>query len=880
MTEASRRQRDILICVCLALVTTAVYWPVHHFEFTRFDDDLYLTDNPQLRWGLTFRGLRWALTTPLDQWMPVTWVARLLEYQVFGLNPGPHHLVNVLFHIANALLLFGVLKRMTRAPWRSACVAALFALHPLHVESVAWATGLKDVLSMCLSLLAIWAYARYVERLNVEHSTPYTAREQASNVKRRTNPALSSPRPSPITHRPLVRRSLGEGGSSHMYYALTLLLFALALLSKPMVVTLPFVLLLLDYWPLGRTRWAEAAPTQASGAASGQRVKVPSRQLLKEKLPFFALTAAVCMVTYWAQRGFGVVMSLEKQPPGMRIANALLAYADYLVKTFWPTRLAFFYPLHSSLPVAAVIGAAVGLVVVTAGVIWRARRAPWLATGWFWYLGTLVPVIGLVQVGKQSMADRYTYVPLVGLFIMLCWSVPRRALERRTWQATVCVAAAAVLLACAAQSRVQAGYWKNSESLFYHALDVTRDNWLAYYNLGVDLRRMGQVREAVGYFEQAVRIRPDFAEAHNNLGVALTQLDRPAEAIGHYEEALRLRPGLVEAQNNLGAALELTGKRQEAIRHYEEALRLKPDFAEAHYSLGLALKQTGRVPQAIEHYEQALRIKPDIPEVHNHLGVALEHEGKLPEAVAHYEQALRLKPGYAEAHGNLGIALVRLGRFTEAVGHYEQALRIKPNSAEVHGNLGVALVRLGRAQEAIGHCEEALRLRPDLIQAHYNLGLALAQIGRAQDAIRQFEQVLPVMPGYSEVHFNLALALEQTGRLPEAIGHYEEALRLKPDSVEVKNNLAWLLATLASAKGGDPARAVALAQRACAQSGNRVPAHLDTLAAAYAAAGRFDEAIATAQKAIELARSAGQPQVVKEIETRLELYRSGHVYRR
>jgi tetratricopeptide (TPR) repeat protein len=362
--------------------------------------------------------------------------------------------------------------------------------------------------------------------------------------------------------------------------------------------------------------------------------------------------------------------------------------------------------------------------------------------GWFWFLGTLVPVIGLVQVGGQSMADRYTYLPLIGLFIMLCWSVPARALERRNTKAITGVAAVAALAACVTLSRIQVGYWKDSETLFRHALGVTRDNWLA----------------------------------HNNLGAALSQM----------------------------------GRIQEAITHYQQALRINPDFAEAHYDLGAALGLTGRMPDAIAQYEQAVRINPDFAEAHNNLGNALLRQGKVPEAIAHFEQALRIDPDFPKAQYDLGVALGLAGRMPEAIAHYEQASRMAPDDATVHSELGAALIIVGKPREALAHLEQALRIQPDLAEA--------------------------------------------------------------------QNNLAWVLATLPPTEGGNPVRAVSLAQRACELSGNRAPGDLDTLAVAYAAAGRFDAAVTTARRAIDLARSTGQTESAKEIEARLELYRSGRAY--
>ena len=645
MTEISRRQQSLLICSCLALATAAVYWPVHHFEFTNYDDTLYVAENPRLREGLTLRGLGWAFVTPLDLWMPVTWSVRLLEYQLFGLDAGAHHLVNALFHVVNTLLLFIVFRRMTGAPWRSALVAALFALHPLHVEAVAWVTGLKDVLSTCLGLLTIWAYARYAEQFTL------------------------------------------RGPRVQVFYGLTLLLFALALMAKPMMVTLPLVLLLLDYWPLGRTRWAKPA-TIGSGPATGKSVKVTPGQLLKEKLSFFALAAGACAATLWAQRVEGPLVSLEKLPLGLRIANALLSYGGYLGKTFWPTGLAAFYPLDTNLSLAAATIAGAVLLGVTAAVIGRARRAPWLAVGWFWYLGMLAPVIGLVQVGVvPAMADRYSYVPLVGLFVMLCWSVPGSALEGRISRVTVCSAAVVALAVCAMLTGIQVGYWKNTETLFRHTLRVTRNNWLAHNNLGIALGRAGKIDEAIEHCEQALRIKPDFAEAHYNLGVALAQTGRMDEAIAHYEQALRFKPDFAEAHYSLANALLAMGDLEDAIAHYKQALRIKPDFAETHYNLGIALQQEGRVQEAMEHYEEALRINPAIAEAHNNLGIALKSLGKAREAIGHYEAALRTRPDYAEAHYNLGDALEQAGRVQDAIRHYERTLQLKPDFLEAQNRL-------------------------------------------------------------------------------------------------------------------------------------------------------------------------------------------------
>jgi tetratricopeptide (TPR) repeat protein len=726
--------------VCLAVLITAVYWPVRHAGFVNFDDDQYVTANPHVLGGLTVSDVVWAFTAyHATNWHPLTWLSHALDCECFGMNAGAHHAVSVLLHMANTVLLFLVLRRITGATWRSACAAALFGVHPLHVESVAWVAERKDVLSGLFWMLTLWEYVKYVER------------------------------------------------PSRGRYAIVVGCYAMGLMAKPMVVTLPFVLLLLDYWPLGRMRWQRSVV--------GTNAPLRFRELVREKVPFLALAAVSCGVTIWAQHSGGAISSLERLPLGPRMANAVVSYVRYLEKAVWPSGLAVFYPYRVWSPGVVIMAGAI-LVAVSGAVIWRARRQPHLAVGWFWFLGTLVPVIGLVQVGGQSMADRYTYLPLIGLTMMLCWSVPSRARQRWDLKVTTCVAAAAVLAVCAALSRVQIEYWENSETLFRHALNVTRDNYQAHYSLGEALLNTGKVSEAIGHYEQALQIQPDYAEVHNNFGNALVKEGKLRDAIGHYEQALRIQPNLAEAHYNLGVALEKDGRLQDALEHYKQAVRIEPDHAEAHNNLGNALFQVGNVQEAIEHYEQALRIQPDFAEAHYNLGSALGRAGKLEEAIEQYRQALRIKPNYAEAHYNLGVALEQAGRFQDALEHYEQAVQIKPDYADAHNNLGITLARLGRLPEAIGHFEQALRLKPDSAEMHNNLGSVLRRAGKLEEAIEQCRQALRIQPNLAEAHYNLGVALEQTGRLQDALEHYEQALRIKPDYANAQNAIARLQARL------------------------------------------------------------------------------------
>jgi tetratricopeptide (TPR) repeat protein len=643
-----------------------------------------VTHNIHVRGGVTPQGIEWALTSgDAANWFPVTRLSHLLDVQLFSLRSGWHHLAGVGWHALAAVLLFAFLKRSTHARWPSAWVALLFALHPLHVESVAWVAERKDVLCAFFWFLALWAYVRYAERP-------------------------------------------GRGR-----YAVVLLLFCLGLMSKPMIVTLPFLLLVLDAWPLNRF----------------------SRAAVREKIPFFALAAVSAIGTYLVQHASGAVKEIARLPLGLRIENAVVSCGIYCLKTIWPVGLAVFYPYPAGFAWWMVAAAALALAVITALALRSRRGAPYLAAGWIWYLVTLAPVIGLVQVGAQARADRYMYVPMVGLTIMLAWGAADLA---RRWPAArrpIAIAAIAACLGAAALSAAQIGHWRNSETLFRQALDVTADNYLAEHNLGSTLLETGRLSEAVTHMEAALRIRPDSAQARSDLASALARTPgRLPEAIAEYQAAVRLLPGSAILHNNLGAALaRFPDRLPEAIRECQAALRIDPDYAEAHNNLASALAETpGRLAQAIAEYQAALRIDPEYAEAHLGLGLALAGiPGRGAEAIAEYQAALHIQPDHPEAHYSLGVALLKTGgRPAEAAAEFEAALRLKPDYAEAHNNLGVALSQLpGRSSEAVGHFEAALRIQSDYADAHYNLGVALSQIpGRLHEAIAELEAALRLKP--------------------------------------------------------------------------------------------------------------------------------------
>lgn len=559
--SASRKVSDvrlrILICLFLALVTLVAYWQVFGCEFTGHDDTSYVTKNPFIGRGLGLSGLIWAFTTfHSANWHPLTWISHMADYQIYGLNPGGHHLTNLLFHIVNAVLLFLVLTRMTGAVWRSAFVAALFAVHPLHVESVAWVAERKDLLSTFFWFITIYAYVLYTQR-----------------------PSL-------------------------LRYVPVMIAFCLGLMCKPMLVSLPFVLLLLDYWPLKRTnlKW----------------------HLVREKAPLLLMSLASSIVTVVAQRSAGAVQDLASVPFGQRVGNAAVSYVAYIVKMVWPRDLAVFYPLHAGMPpVWQALGAAVLLTAVTVVAVRCARNRPYVAVGWLWYLITLLPVIGLLQVGSQAMADRYTYVTLTGLFIIVAWGIPDLISKRWMILRPLLAPSAAVMIGIlAVLTWFQVGVWQDSYSLFDHAISVTSNNYIAYNNRGGALLLQGKREEALEDFSKAVELEPGFAEAQANLGPALIQRGQIPEGIEHSLIAIRLGCDSASLRCHIALGYATMGQWGPAEEHCRMALKLAPAWAAPHDLLGTILGSLGKLDDAILHFQKAIDLAPDAAEPHGNLAMA------------------------------------------------------------------------------------------------------------------------------------------------------------------------------------------------------------------------------------------------------------------
>lgn len=686
-TRFNQKQVLFIISIVLVAATLAAYEPIRHNDFVSYDDTAYITENPNVTGEITQESVIRAFTTShMGNWHPLTMLSHMLDCEIFGLNPLGHHFINVLFHILNALLIFWILTATTDAMWPSAFVAAVFALHPLQVESVAWAAERKTVLSGFFWFLTIAVYIWY-------------------------------------TKRPGIKR-----------YILLFMVYALCIMTKPAVVTLPMVLLLLDYWPLERFNW-ERHPAGKS---------VPLSRIFMEKVPLLALSAILSAATIAAQKNAGAFVPVDAIPLYSRITNMFLSYTNYIGKTIWPSQLVVFYPYPNAtlLTTAATICAPL-LVLISVIIIYAGRRRKYAAMGWLWYVGTLVPMIGLVQAGSQAMADRYMYIPILGLLVIVAWAVRDFIFNRPQWKTAVSVLAAVALLSAIIATRTQVRYWQNSMSLFGNALKVTKNNPVAEKGYGSAL----------------------FAEG---------RLD---EAVVHLRNAIQTHPGYLPAGNELGKVYLKQGKFNEAVACFNELLKRNKNSAEVYYNLGIALSL----------------------------------QKKYEEAIKHFAKALELDPKYPDAHNNMGIALLATGKNAEAIKYFNEALRIRSNDAGLYENLGNAYV--------------------------------------------------------------------QSGKYDLAVRNWAKALDLKPNNTEIINNMAWVLATTGDISVQDANKAVELAQHACELTGYKNPNFLDTLAAAYAAAGRFDNAVKTAKQALDIAKSGGQEDLINEIQNHIKLYQAGQPYR-
>ena len=780
---------ELLISLLLVLSTLVVYWRVQRNEFVNYDDPTYLTLNPWIQNGLTWAAVKWSFTTLyFNFWHPLTWLSILLDVQLFGLDPGMHHISAVFYHITSALLLFHTLRSITGSLGKSAMVAGLFALHPLHVESVAWASERKDVLSALFWMVTLLVYSFYVKR-------------------------------------PTWKR-----------YLLVGFVFVLGMMAKPMLVTLPFVLLLLDYWPLGRMRcrWI-----------SWRSPKIPdasARRLILEKVPFLILSAFFSVLAYIAERDEAVV-PFDKLPLLTRVLNGFLSYVDYIQKTVVPVNLSVHYTYYLPVPLVPALSCAFLLLLVSAGAVVFVRRRPYWFVGWFWYLGVLVPVIGLVQLGGFSKADRFTYIPTIGLYLALVWGAGD--LFRNCRRGVLIGAGILILLVYSVLTYIQIGYWRDNITLYEHALKATREGPLA----------------------------------QNNLGVALMDKGRLAEAEAHYLEALRLRPQYSEAHNNLANVMKRRREFPGAILHFRAAISLDPEFFEARFNLANLLSDQGDFPNAERQYLEAMKLRPRLPVVCFNYGNLLLKSNRLAEAASRFWQALTLDPNYTEASHNYNqVQLVR-DKLPEAADHYLAALKRQPGLAVWHLNYAGLLQAEGKLEEAVGQMREYFRMDPGNPYAEFNLGKALFLAGKLEEAAGHFENVLKAAPQSVDPRFQLARILVLQKKDSQAADRFREVLQLKPDHIQALAGLAWILATSPDSRVRNGGEAVQLAEHASSLTGGKDAESLDRLAAAYAEVGRFSDAIQAGEKALALANASKKSDSVATLEKHLEAYRASKPWR-
>lgn len=899
MGSTSHRGRVAAVAIAIAIATIVAYFALAHSGFVDYDDNGYVTENPTVRGGLNWHSFQWAFTThEMINWHPLTWISHLIDVSLFDVNAGAHHMVSLAIHVTNAVLLLCLLYKLTAALWPSALVAALFALHPLNVETVAWISERKSLLSTFFWIVTLWSYAGYA---------------RAPSVVR---------------------------------YLRTLVLFALGLMSKPMLVTLPCTLLLFDLWPLGRTRLFGVPPSNEIwplGPVGGKQLSLA--KLVVEKLPFFALTAASCWITYTLQQEVAVV-AVDLFSPLLRLINAITSWGAYAGMLVWPRDLGVLYPFQLTARLSYATYALVFLIAVSLTVFVMRKSRPYLLVGWLWYLGTLVPVIGIVQVGSQSRADRYAYVPLIGLFVMIAWTIGEFARRSPRWRPLLAGFAVVWISALAFATHRQAAHWKGSLTLFAHTLSVTENNMIMHNAYGISLGRANRHEEAIAQFAEAERLGPVESHGENavlgeilhNHANALAHLGRLEEALERCQEGLRHKPRAAEIHTSLGITLTRLERYDEAQQAFEEALRLNPNYPEAHENLGFLHASRGDTEAAIREYRIAIGLNGFHPQVWSNLGIALAKRGELDEAIRCFQRSLELYPENFDARTRLANALESVGRRDEALaqrrllppddldrdmraatelvksGDYERAipafqtiLAAHPDEYDVHRALGDVLFQLGRQHDALPHYTTALKGFPNDAVIHHRLGLSAQSDGQLDDAIRHMKRAKELDPTRAQVSHDLARVYIDKGEMPEAelyarecvrlapdhadasmllahlaaragraseaVQRFRDALRVQPDAPQALLGLAELLAQSQDPRVRNPAEAVVLAQRGSDLLNGQSPEALFILAIAQATNGNMSDGISSATRALELAKATQRDDMIAPIEATLQQMR-------
>ncbi len=666
-----------IILILLIIASCAAFGRIAGNDFINFDDDKYITENDYIKSGINPSSVKWALTTTyFSYWHPLTWLSHMLDWSLFGANASGHHIVSLILHIGAVVFLFLFLNKTTGNIWSAAFAAAFFALHPLRVESVAMAAERKDVLSMFLAMACLYAYAFYAESNKILH------------------------------------------------YLLCLILFTLALMSKPMMVTLPFVLLLLDYWPLKRWQKVLDEPANRFGFAG---------RLIGEKLPLICLSMVASILTFWAQDKGGIVASVNILPFFTRGANAVVSYVVYLEKIFWPANLAVYYPYESSFSLLQILIFGSVLILITLMAIYYIRKLPFLFVGWFWYLGTLIPVIGLIQVGMQAMADRYTYLPSVGIAIILTGGIPCLFPHSQARKNILFPAAITLLIVMLILTWQQCGYWKNSIEIFNHTVRVTKNNYLAHNNLGTAFFNEGKMDEALHHFNDAIRIFPSYADAYNNRGNVYARMGRYRSALEDYNKAIRLQPAQASVYlNSRGNVYANMGQYRSALEDYNQAIHRKEDSAAVYFDRGILYEGLGQYQLAVEDYSKAIELRNNYADAYNNRGNVYAKMGQYRSALEDYNQAIHRKEDFAEAYNNRGIIYGRFGQYHLAIEDFNKAVKFKEDYAEAYNNSGFTYYNIGHYQSAIEYYNKAIKYKPGYVVAYLNRAAAYLKNGNKE----------------------------------------------------------------------------------------------------------------------------------------------------
>ncbi len=738
-------QKIIIISIFLIITICITYGQVVNHEFISFDDDQYIFNNNNVIHGLNVKSFLWALTSFYpDYWHPMTWYSHMLDCQMFGLNSGMHHLVNVFFHISNTLLVFIVFYRMTGSLWKSAFVAALFGLHPLHVESVAWSAERKDLLSTFFWMLTMLSYQKYVQQRKIQR------------------------------------------------YLIMILFYILGLLSKPMLVTLPFTLLLLDYWPLQRLR------LQSSHLEKAGPYRDTNLNLIWEKIPLVILAILSSLITFLAQHAVGAMSSLTALPIHIRIINIIESYAFYIEKMLWPLHLAVIYPYSPELvSLWFFVIACFFIIIISAAAFITSIRYPWFIVGWLWYLGTLVPVVGIVQVGLQTMADRYTYIPLIGLFIIFAWGLPELLKRWQYRQIVLEVSAGIILSILIIISWVQIGYWKNDYTLFGHALKVTENNYVAHSYIAKFLIDRGDFDSAINHGTEALRINPNYSYTYYIMGLALKNKGDLSGAIDNYAKAIRLDSNSIEAYNNLGNIYGQQGKFNDAIKQYSKVLEINPGSEVANVNMGITLVNLGRVNEAIHYYNKALLIKPDYKEAEYNIGVALLLQGKIDESIQHYKKVLIIDPRYMNVNEILLKLLEHKSKIEAATADLKKELLNDSRNTGDYIKLGDIYFSSGDRTMAVASYEKAVLIEPENVQALNRLAVVYSGWEENEKALDAMMRILKAQPGIVSMYYNIACMYAKQDMVNESIGwlklaikkgfHDWDLIKKDPDLANIRN---------------------------------------------------------------------------------------------